>query len=662
MTTKSIKVVAQADTFHRIAKARPLSALAELVWNSLDADATDVRVYFVSAPLGLQGIVVEDNGLGATPGEAADFFRKLGGSWKKPGAKTKLHTRAIHGSQGQGRYKALSLGRVVTWRYFYQTEEGIFEFSLEILADNPSEVRPSEPKPSDRPTTGCIVHIQEPWKQFKGLDGEQSAAELTEQFAIYLADYPDVSVRFGEHDLNPENAIANQVNIVLGDITLKTGEVVSGGEVRILEWSHIDRRSLLICDAKGFAAAPVPTKFQLKRFSFSAYLSAPHLEVLDQEDRLDLADLDPVALQIVHAAKDAIKDHYEGEEKRAAARTIQEWKAAKIYPYDEEPKSKIEEAERQVFEIVAIKVQSAHADFASSPKKVKALQLELLRHAIETGPNQLRELLSRVVDLPQREQNDLAKLLEETTLSSIIGAAKVVTDRLNFLRGLYQVVYDYQTSGRIKERSQLHRILAQNAWLFGEEFAVSTDDRDLTTVLRAHKRVLDEDIVIDGPVKHVDQSTGIVDLMLSRLLRRHRANEVEHLVVELKRPGVSVGSEEIAQIKKYAASIEADGRFATRQGVVWRFWVISDKLNEMGKYEVKQDKTGQGLVRDTDTAKIHVVTWDQIIEENKARYQFIQERLNFAADDERSMRFLREEHAALLEGVAVVSDGKVAAA
>ena len=299
-----------------------------------------------------------------------------------------------------------------------------------------------------------------------------------------------------------------------------------------------------------------------------------------------------------------------------------------------------------------------------------------MRHAIETGPNQLRELLSRVVDLPQRERNDLARLLEETTLSSIIGAAKVVTDRLNFLRGLYQVVYDYQSSGRIKERSQLHRILSQNAWLFGEEFSVSTDDRDLTTVLRAHKKALHQDIIIDEPVKkalhqdiiidepvkHVDQTTGIVDLMLSRLLRRHRANEVEHLVVELKRPGVPVGSDEIAQITKYAASIEADGRFATRQGVVWRFWVVSDKLNDMGKYAVKQDKTGQGLVRDTDTAKIHVVTWDQLIDDNKARYQFIQERLNFAADDERSMRFLREEHAALLEGVTVASDDKVVAA
>jgi hypothetical protein len=202
----------------------------------------------------------------------------------------------------------------------------------------------------------------------------------------------------------------------------------------------------------------------------------------------------------------------------------------------------------------------------------------------------------------------------------------------------------------------LHRILALNPWIFGEEFAISTDDRDLTAVLKSHKKFLDEDIVIDDPVKHVDQKKGIVDLMLSRLLRRHRANEVEHLVVELKRPGVPIGLAEINQISKYAASIEKDGRFAIREGVVWRYWVISDALDEMGKWEAEKDQTGRGIIRDTPRSKIYIRTWDQLIEENKAKYQFIQERLNFSANDERAMSYLRSEYSALLDGVSVASD------
>jgi hypothetical protein len=651
-----IKVVAEADTFLRIARSRPQTAIAELIWNSLDADADKITVYFNEDDLGLRAIVVEDNGGGATPDEARNFFKKLGGSWKKPGARTKKYNRALHGSQGQGRYKSLSIGHSISWKYFYEQGEEIYEFTLEIFGDDPTEVRPSSPIKSKSETTGCIVTIRDPVKQFQNLTSEETVLEMTEVFAMYLSDYPGVDISYSGRHLDPSEAIANQFALEIPPVTLPSGEKAAEGSLRILEWSHLDRRNLYVCDSKGFALQQIPSRFQLKGRSFSAYLSSPYLELLEKENRLDLADLDPLGSAIISAAKDSVKNHYDSEEKREAARIIQEWKSSKIYPYEDEPKNSVEAAERQVFEIVAVKVQTSSSELSGASATSKKLQLELLRHAIETGPNQLRELLSRVIDLPKREQDDLSKLLDETTLSSIIGAAKVVTDRLKFLRGLYQLVYDYEKSGRIKERTQLHRILSKNPWLFGEEFVVSTDDRDLTSALKAHKKFLDDDTVIDDPVKHVTQTTGVVDLMLSRLLRRYRANEVEHLVVELKRPGVKVGQKEINQIQQYAASIERDPRFATREGVVWHYWVISDGLDDMGSWQIEQDSTGRGLIRNTPKSKIYVRTWDQLIEENKSRYQFIQERLNYTASDEQAMGFLREEYAALLEGVSVASD------
>jgi len=77
-----------------------------------------------------------------------------------------------------------------------------------------------------------------------------------------------------------------------------------------------------------------------------------------------------------------------------------------------------------------------------------------------------------------------------------------------------------------------------------------------------------------------------------------------------------------------------------------------------GKWQVEADKTGRGLIRDTPSTKIYVRTWDQLIEENKARYQFIQERLNLTASDDRAMSHLRTEYASFLEGVTVKSDAE----
>jgi hypothetical protein len=68
-----------------------------------------------------------------------------------------------------------------------------------------------------------------------------------------------------------------------------------------------------------------------------------------------------------------------------------------------------------------------------------------------------------------QERKELAALLQETTLSAIITAAKTVVDRLKFIAALESIVFDPETKGRLKERSQLHKILAENTWIFGEE-------------------------------------------------------------------------------------------------------------------------------------------------------------------------------------------------
>jgi hypothetical protein len=80
----------------------------------------------------------------------------------------------------------------------------------------------------------------------------------------------------------------------------------------------------------------------------------------------------------------------------------------------------------------------------------------------------------------------------------------------------------------------------------------------LTTVLNVHKAKLDPDLVIDESVKLLIRKRGIVDLMLSRAQRRHRANDYEHLVIELKAPKVKLTAKELTQIKDYALSVAND--------------------------------------------------------------------------------------------------------
>ena len=72
-----------------------------------------------------------------------------------------------------------------------------------------------------------------------------------------------------------------------------------------------------------------------------------------------------------------------------------------------------------------------------------------------------------------------------------------------------------------------HKILEQITWVFGEEYHLWASDKELTTVLKTHRDKLDPEIVIDDPVKVINKSRGIVDLMLSRAQRRHRHNDLD---------------------------------------------------------------------------------------------------------------------------------------
>src|SRR5258708_35569302 len=90
MATHEYSVEVQPDFLERQAKALPVSAVAELIWNGLDADATTIEVEFGDDSLGgMSRIAVSDNGHGIPFSDAPTLFRNLGGSWKKRGARTK---------------------------------------------------------------------------------------------------------------------------------------------------------------------------------------------------------------------------------------------------------------------------------------------------------------------------------------------------------------------------------------------------------------------------------------------------------------------------------------------------------------------------------------------------------------------------------------------
>lgn len=647
MADLAYPVEVQSDFLEKITRAKPVQALAELIWNGLDADATSVSVSFEYNALGaMSAVIVTDNGHGIPFTEAPEGFRRLGGSWKRPGAVTKGEGRFLHGQDGRGRFKALSLGRFAEWDVTYPRGAELWTFKITMNASKIREVRISDEKlaPAGK-SHGVTLSITELHKEPRSLTTETGLQELSEIFALYLADYQDVSVKVDTHQIDPDSVIASRHSVNLSDI--RDDDKTYPARLEIIEWRATTNRALYLCNEKGFPFLSVDRRFHIGAFQFSAYVKSSFMSKLQKDGTVELAETNPAVIAVIDESQQAIKSHFRNRAAQEARSVVDEWKSEAIYPYQGEPATHLEMVERQVFDIVAVNMAQHVQDFASTPPKSKAFSLRLLRQAVEKGPEELQLIFEEVLNLPKRKQEELAELLRDVSLSAIIGAAKVVTDRLKFLTGLEAILFDAEPKKRLKERSQLHRIIAQNCWLFGEEYNLSVDDQSLTEVLRKHKKLVGDDLVIDEPVKHITKTRGIVDLMLSKAIRQHRANTLTHLVIELKAPTVKINDDEVTQIEKYAFSVMKDERFRNVD-TTWAFWAISDDL---GDYATQRISDSSGLIYTKASVSIYVKTWGQVLDENRSRLQFFQERLEYQADRESSLKHLQQRYNEFLNGV-----------
>ena len=196
----------------------------------------------------------------------------------------------------------------------------------------------------------------------------------------------------------------------------------------------------------------------------------------------------------------------------------------------------------------------------------------------------------------------------------------------------------------------MHRLLAENTWLFGEEFFLSVDDQSLTEVLKKHIKAQGLDITVDKPVLRTDGKVGIIDLMLTRNIPSHREDELDHLIVELKRPTVKIGPKEITQIKEYAFAVAEDARFngiKTR----WTFWIISNEMNASAKRESNQSNRPAGMLHQSDDKQITIWAkeWAEVIHSSRQRLRTFQKNLEFNADKDTSLQFLKDTYASIFD-------------
>lgn len=640
----NIDIGVEPDHIDSITRASGKTAISELIWNALDADASEVKIdYSLNNLKNIEQIKITDNGHGLDYQKAKQIFAKLGGSEKKQ-TRVSPKGRHYHGKEGKGRYKSLALGDLVKFNSVFKSGAFYKEYTITLDRNHLSYSKFSELKtlPKNQHQSGVQVIIDN-LHQENAIQATEvkSRKELEQTFASYWINYPDFTILFNGDKLEFSSLIKHSEE---KDILIKDGELDYRFTIKVIEWSFDIKKQTYLCNAKGIPFREISLGIR-STLPISIFIQSNYIEKLHRENKLMLENFDTVLNDAIKDSKKIARDYVRRRLHQYSGKFINELKEKGLYPYKDKPDTLIEESKRQVFDIVALQVNEYLPNFESQDDKSKRLTLSLIKESLENDTNSLQRILTEVIELPEDKRNDLFEILEETSLSNIIDAMTEIKNRLNLLNGIEQVIYDKELNKQVKERKHLHKIVVRETWIFGDKYTYGADDITLKNVLKAY---LKDSIGRDDFEEIVDSEDNeelrtIPDVCLWQQFSMGSAGK-ENLIIELKKPDKDAGFSEKSQIESYATKVSNDPRFP-KDKTKWKFLLITKAIKPEIEPLLNQKNRSYGHVSEGDNFDVYILPWGHILSEARTRHEFIRDKLNLnLKDNEQGLDYLKNKY------------------
>jgi len=647
------RIQAGSDVLSQFARKKSVEAVAEMIWNSLDAEADIVNVEIVSAGLGddpnstahVVSVEIVDNGHGISPTIAQSTFTTLGNSWKKGlNGRSLNNLRPLHGQAGRGRFFAYSIGHSVRWTSVSEPDDALSRQRIEIMGDSEriEGFDISDPFDTEEPT-GTTVRISvEQGRPNSALLGDHAHTELAAIFAPYLLYNEDLKVRFNGLSVDPRPFIDGEpTDFTFEEDAPEAFELHGRPVLTLVDWNEemSSAPGVVLCTADGASLLELEKTSPLGNVRSTAYLRWNGWA----NSGADLLMVRVEHPEIINWAVDMLKSHVAERSTAIQESIIDELKRVDAYPYEDELSDPVEVAERDIFDLVVVTARGA---LRSGNRRQVSMTTKLMKLALQERPGELDTILEDVLNLSDQERADLSELLQHSSLGAIISAASEVTRRLDLIAVLRQMIYDPVLSETFREIDQLHPLIRDNAWIFGETWQLTASERSLRTVLRS---VIDEDDVLEddlddflGEAEPGDRQR--IDLLLQRT--HYGPDQLRHrLVVELKRPIVQLGVDEAQQITRYAT------RLSTHQGAgaaKWTFVLIGSGIKDELKPQLNQLNRKKGHLLNGEEFDVFVTTWGDQLNECEDRYRFYYDQLQSSATIDDSVMRMRQRYIHLL--------------
>ena len=285
---------------------------------------------------------------------------------------------------------------------------------------------------------------------------------------------------------------------------------------------------------------------------------------------------------------------------------------------------------------------------------VRKIVYPMVRKLLEEGDAQF--IVDKVLSLPEEKKKQLHDLLQTADFGEVIRFSSQVARKQRFIEFLQELTYG-ELSKSVKERSQLHKIVENELWIFNEAYNGTPQlwsDKSLANNLdELHRQYFDyepteedENLITD----YKDTMRDITDLFFyneKRLVNGRR----EVMIVELKAPSCAISNHEMNQAKRYAYDIHRYPKFDKSQ-VCYKILLISSHLTERAKSEINNfpnfGETGlfDRKTENGEDIRVYAMTWSELIERNKRALSYLSESLTLK--EKAATEIFRENYPELL--------------
>lgn len=278
------------------------------------------------------------------------------------------------------------------------------------------------------------------------------------------------------------------------------------------------------------------------------------------------------------------------------------------------------------FNQIAFFIEKEHKILADK-RKIRKIIYPLVDKAINHGA--LIPIVTEVLSLKGNQIEKFNELLDRTNLEDVIQFSEEVARKNQFLDFLNNIIYEAPAK-RVKERSQLHKVIEKNLWIFGEQYndtpTLFSDKSLKNNLIELRKTFFDYD-----PSKEADNLLELEDSSLKDITDLFFFNEKilddnrrEILVVELKRPSCKISMKELNQLDKYRFDIEDTGKFS--QDVFFKIILISSDFNKYARATLgTADPKNPYLHLRNKPGNIEtwVIKWSDLIHNNRKKLSYL---------------------------------------